>query len=70
MENSPLPATRFWEKWPFEVRDVRERTIRLSLQAEENRAPRTVVSPVDVNRIYPGSFVSYHDHVPAIANKC
>ena len=65
-----MPATRFWEQWSFEVRDARDargRPIRLSLQAE-NRPPRTVVSPVDVNRIYPESFVSYH--APSIANAC
>ena len=68
MEYSPVPLKKFWEKWSFEVQDARGRLIRLNLQQEEIRPPRTVVSPVDVNRIYPESFVSYH--VAFIANAC
>ncbi|KAF8424303.1 RNA dependent RNA polymerase-domain-containing protein [Tirmania nivea] len=53
---NPSPAQRFWEKMSFEVLDVRGHSIKLNLHVEENRSPRTVASPVDVNRIYPESF--------------
>lgn len=67
MESSPAPTDRFWDIWKLEAK-VRGRTTRLSLQADENRPPRTVVSPVDVTRIYPESYVSYS--ATSITNAC